>query len=109
MDGLIFDPEPDECKQSEEVYNAMVRNLSVNFASVTGKKILLLQMIQPANIYSAVNDHTYSKRNVERQVLRNLNVSHISAEEVKRIELMTRGQSKTKEWKLERVKRLQSS
>ena len=109
MDGLLFNPEPDKCKQSKEVYSAMVRNLSVNFASVLGKKISLLQMIQPANSYCVVNDHTYSKRNMERQVLRSLNVSHISAEEVKRIELMTRGQSKTKEWKLERVKRLQSS
>ena len=109
MNQLIFDPEPMDFKQSPEAYKAMVNNLAINYAANKNKNIPLLQQIQPANIYASVSDHQYSRRNVERHILRHLNVANISSDEIKNVERLTQGQNKTKRWAKERVKRLQSS
>ena len=85
MKNLIYDPEPEDCKQTPEQYKSLVQNSAMNYAASTGRRNPLLQLIQPAHIFASVSEPTYSKTNIEREVLRRLNVSAISKQEIKKL------------------------
>jgi len=108
---VVFDPTPVEFSEPREQLNKRIRNETINYAGLTECSIPLLQCIPPANLYAIDNDHDYFKFSPSELFLAEENNSAIgiSIFDAVAIEAKTRDQSRSKEWYIERCKRLQSS
>ena len=109
--NIIFDPTPVAFAETVEQLNSRVRNETVNYAAHSHCSVPLLQCISPANIYSINNDHDYFSISLADSFLYDENISPagLSVFDAVEIEERTRGQASSKEWHMERCKRLQSS
>ena len=77
MKCLIFNPEPEELREDNGIFQSRVFNETVNFAANTGHQIPLLQLIPPANTYAIAHDHDYCELSPEGDFLCEFNVQNI--------------------------------
>lgn len=99
-----FDPRP-ENRRSMPQYSDTFRSVWLNS---TASGCAIRQLYGPANLYGIVNDHDYCETHPEDMFLNSLKVRSITEADAADIERKTRGQ-KNKEWREERLRRLQAS
>ena len=100
-----FDPRPNQFQQKPE-YNDYFRNIWLNSSA---SNLPIRQLYSPANIYAVANDHDYLEKSPEAIFLEKLQITTITEAERVSVEMKTRGQSKNKSWREERLLRLQAS
>lgn len=100
-----FDPRPVELRKTPG-YSDHFRSVWLN-SSTPGLSIR--QLYGPANVYGITNDHDYLEKRPDELFLESMCVTAITEGARVDIEARTRGQSKSKSWKEERLIRLQSS
>lgn len=101
----MFDPRPVNMQKRIE-YPQEFRNVWLN-STVGGLPIT--QLYQPANIKAATHDHMYCDVPMDEQFLREIGVSHCSAEQREDIRRKTCGQAANKAWHEERSLRIHAS
>lgn len=106
---LDFDPRPPKYVKMDS-YQSFFNNLCINYQSTSKLTTMpVLQCQPPANMYGLTNDHDYLESSMDDLFLQSIYVKSISVEQRDVIEKNTQGQSKCKEWFLERTKRLTAS
>ncbi|XP_047039840.1 uncharacterized protein LOC124644478 [Helicoverpa zea] len=102
---VIFEPYPVN-KINKINYDSRVRSLVLNFPN---SSMPLKQMYEPANPYSLEIDHNYTLEDKKSKILKNLLVSEITEDQIKKIEEETRFQSNSDEWHNQRQKHITAS
>lgn len=103
------DPRPPEL-QNMENYNRFLRNLTLNYQF--GEKcqnMPISQLYEPANLYAVAHDHDYLKYSPEDMFLLQRNISEITENTIKEVEVSIRGQRSNERWARERQFRITSS
>jgi len=88
-----FDPRPVKFRKLDT--NTRIKNLFAPLQSTCPIKTLIM----PANPYAIDLDHTYSSVSRKTQFLEKLQLLNVTDEDIKQIELKTRGQSNNAFWK----------
>ncbi|XP_071104033.1 uncharacterized protein [Haliotis cracherodii] len=104
--NVIFDPRPVQYRKVPN-YPDFFRNVWLNHPSVNTFPVS--QMFPPANPFAVNHDHDYLKLSLADQYLKSQNISEISDMDKTNLEIITRKQSKSEEWKTEHTKRISSS
>lgn len=100
-----FDPRPQELRNMPE-YPDKFRSVWLNSSA---PECAIRQLYGPANVYGVVNDHDYNNEHPEDMFLASLKIRDITETDVADVEMRTRGQNMNKQWKEERLLRLQAS
>lgn len=89
-----------------EKYNDHIKNMVVSYGNTT---MPLLQMVRPANPYAIENDHQYTQKNLNDEILTDLLLKNPTMEKLHDVERSTRNQNKCKEWHNHRSCRITAS
>ena len=100
-----FDPRPAPYR-NRPGYRDFFRSIWLNSSA---RNPPIRQLYYPANMYAITNDHDYFTKSPEELFLDEINVTSLTVDQQREIERRTRGQSCSKEWREERLLRLQSS
>lgn len=103
---INFDPRPQKYRKSE-AYPYYFRAIWMNHPSVNSYPVS--QMFTPANSYAVDADHDYLKLPLADHWLESQKITKVSSEDIQDLEMLTRSQSKSKDWKDEHSVRITSS
>ncbi|XP_046557558.1 uncharacterized protein LOC124266795 [Haliotis rubra] len=104
--GVIFDPRPVKYRKVTN-YPDYFRNVWLNHPCVN--TLPVSQMFPPADPFAVNHDHDYLELSSADQYLKSQNISEISDVDKSNIEILTRKQSKSEDWRTEHTKRISSS